>query len=53
MNDIDRITLVLHARQGRDRAWWKQMSAAFLPTSTVNLSWSSGSAPDFAARPKR
>ena len=53
-NDIDQITqLVLHERQGRDRGWWKRMSAAFLPTSTVNLGWSSGSAPDFAARPKR
>jgi SnoaL-like domain len=48
LSDITEITqLVLRERQGRDRGWWDQMGAAFLPDSTVNLSWFSGSGPDF------
>ncbi|MET3174841.1 UNVERIFIED_ORG: hypothetical protein ABIB52_002692 [Arthrobacter sp. UYCu721] len=48
MNDIALITqLILHERQGRDRGWWEQMRAAFLPDSTVNLSWFNGTGPDF------
>jgi hypothetical protein len=48
MNHIADITqLVLRERQGRDRLWWDQMAACYHPTSTVSLSWFSGSGADF------
>ena len=42
--------LILHERQGRDRGWWEQMAACFLPDSLVSLSWFNGSGPDFVAQ---
>lgn len=39
--------LVLRERQGRDRAWWDQMRACYLPDSVVRVSWFQGSGPDF------
>jgi hypothetical protein len=51
VSDINEVTqLILHERQGRDRGWWQQMRDAFWPDSTVNLSWFTGSGPDFVAR---
>lgn len=51
MSDITDITqLILLERQGRDRGWWNQMRAAFLPESTVRLSWFTGTGPEFVAQ---
>lgn len=51
MTDVDEISqLVLRERQGRDRGWWEQMRAAFLPDARVHLSWFTGSGADFVTR---
>ncbi len=53
MDDVVEITqLILRERQGRDRAWWKQMAECFHPDSLVSLSWFEGTGADFTARSK-
>jgi len=54
MNDIADITqLVLRERQGRDRLWWDQMAACYHPSSTVSLSWFTGSGADFVKESRK
>ncbi|MEU7588303.1 hypothetical protein AB0A95_18665 [Micromonospora sp. NPDC049230] len=51
MSDAGNIAqLTLRERQGRDRGWWQQTQDAFLPESTVRLSWFRGTGPEFVAR---
>ncbi|GAA2359013.1 nuclear transport factor 2 family protein [Dactylosporangium salmoneum] len=51
MCDVAEISqLILDERQGRDRGWWDQMRRAFWPDSIVQLSWFTGSGPDFVTR---
>jgi SnoaL-like protein len=52
-DDVSTVTqVVLHERQGRDRAWWDQMLRAYWPDSTVRLSWYDGDGPGFVAGSK-
>ena len=54
MGDYDEITqLIMRERQGRDRAWWRQMQGAFWPEATVRLSWIDGTAEEFVEGSKR
>jgi len=52
-DDVSAVTqVVLHERQGRDRAWWDQMLRCYWPDSTVRLSWYDGDGPGFVAGSK-
>jgi hypothetical protein len=49
-DDVSLISqLILHEREGRDRGWFDQEASAFLPDSTVKVSWFDGSGADFVA----
>jgi SnoaL-like domain len=51
---LDEVTeLVLRERQCRDRGWWDQMAGCFAADSTVNMSWFTGSGPDFVRESRR
>lgn len=53
MSDLTEVTqLVLRERQSRDRGWWEEMEGCFHPDSRVDLSWFSGSGPDFVSGSK-
>ncbi|MFF3208059.1 nuclear transport factor 2 family protein [Streptomyces sp. NPDC002962] len=45
--------LVLHERQGRDRAWWDAMRQCYAPDSAVRISWFRGSGPEFVDQSER
>jgi SnoaL-like domain len=45
---VEEVTqLVLRERQCRDRGWWDQMAACFADDSVVDMSWFTGSGPEF------
>jgi SnoaL-like protein len=45
--------LVLRERQCRDRGWWEEMADCFAADSVVDMSWFTGSGPEFVRESKR
>jgi hypothetical protein len=46
--DSEAVTqLVLRERQSRDRGWWDEMAACFVPGAVIDMSWFTGPAAEF------
>lgn len=51
---VEEVTqLVLRERQCRDRGWWEEMADCFAADSVVDMSWFTGSGPEFVRESKR